>query len=86
MAKAQTKQVSEEVVKKSREVVVTDQLRADYEAFAGQSKSATIRGLNAKGYTRGQIAKVMGIIYQHVRNVLITPVKRPATKAETSAE
>jgi len=37
-------------------------------------KSPVIRALSADGYDRGQIAAVMGIRYQHVRNVLITPL------------
>jgi hypothetical protein len=40
------------------------------------SKSAVIRRLAAEGQSRGQIAKFMGLRYQHVRNVLITPVKK----------
>lgn len=40
------------------------------------TKSAAIRQLHSMGLTRGQIAKAMGIRYQHVRNVLITPLKR----------
>jgi len=41
------------------------------------STSAKIRFLDSKGYSRGRIAKELGIIYQHVRNVLITPVAKP---------
>lgn len=41
-----------------------------------ETKSAKIRELAAQGYSRGEIAKSMGILYQHVRNVLITPLKR----------
>lgn len=40
------------------------------------SKSARIRHLSAMGKKRGEIAKILGIRYQHVRNVLITPVKK----------
>jgi len=39
-------------------------------------KSPMIRHLSSEGYDRGQIAKMMGIRYQHVRNVLITPIKK----------
>lgn len=39
-----------------------------------KSKSAVIRFLDSEGHTRGAIAKFMGIKYQFVRNVLITPV------------
>jgi len=37
--------------------------------------SARIRALNGMGYNRSQIAKGLGKRYQHVRNVLITPLK-----------
>ena len=37
--------------------------------------SSKIRFLNEKGYTRYQISKMLNIRYQHVRNVLITPIK-----------
>lgn len=39
-----------------------------------KSKSAVIRFLDAEGHKRGAIAKFMGIKYQFVRNVLITPI------------
>ncbi len=41
------------------------------------TKSAKIRFLNSQDWSRGQIARYMEIRYQHVRNVLITPVKNP---------
>ena len=37
--------------------------------------SQNIRFLNSLGYTRSEIAKMTGKRYQHVRNVLITPLK-----------
>lgn len=43
------------------------------------TKSDKIRYLDHLGLTRGQIAKHLGIRYQHVRNVLITPVKKTIT-------
>lgn len=39
------------------------------------SKSAKIRYLNGLEWTRSEIASYLNIRYQHVRNVLITPVK-----------
>ena len=39
--------------------------------------SARIRYLDSEGWTRGQIAKKLNKRYQHVRNVLITPVTKP---------
>ena len=41
------------------------------------TKSSKIRFLNSKGWSRGDISRYMDIRYQHVRNVLITPVKNP---------
>ena len=41
------------------------------------TKSARIRYLAGQNMTTGQIAKTLGIRYQHARNVLITPVKTP---------
>jgi len=41
------------------------------------TKSAKIRFLSSIGISRGDIARTLGIRYQHVRNVLITPVKNP---------
>jgi len=45
------------------------------------TKSAVIRYLSSKGQTRSQILKIMkqkfpNFLYQHVRNVLITPIKK----------
>lgn len=37
------------------------------------TKSAKIRALDDAGYSRSEIAKFMGIRYQHVRNVLVAP-------------
>ena len=54
-------------------------LSKDLEAKVNKlpTKSAKIRYLASQGWTRSQIAKFLGIRYQHVRNVLITPVKNP---------
>lgn len=41
------------------------------------SKSNVIRFLLSKGYTRSEVAKFMGIRYQHVRNVQLMPVGKP---------
>jgi len=40
------------------------------------TKSSQIRYLDSCGLKRGQIAKVLNIRYQWVRNVLITPIKK----------
>lgn len=42
------------------------------------NKSDKIRGLLGTGMKRGDVAKTLGIRYQHVRNVEITPIKRKA--------
>lgn len=39
--------------------------------------SAKIRYLHSLEWTRSEIKDQLGIRYQHVRNVLITPVKNP---------
>ena len=46
-----------------------------------KSKSAVIRHLDSLGLKRGEIVKIFTdggqkMIYQHVRNVLITPIKK----------
>lgn len=38
------------------------------------SVSEVIRGMIKDGYTRWEVHKLTGIRYQHVRNVLITPL------------
>lgn len=38
------------------------------------NKSKAIRALNQLEFTRSEISKLLNIRYQHVRNVLITPV------------
>ena len=45
-----------------------------------QTTSAKIRFLHSLGNERGAIAKKLNIRYQHVRNVLITPIKKPREK------
>lgn len=39
--------------------------------------SSVIRFLNSEGMSNGTIAKLINKRYQHVRNVLITPLKNP---------
>ena len=41
------------------------------------TKSAKIRYLHSMEWSRSDIARELGVRYQHVRNVLITPVKKP---------
>jgi len=40
------------------------------------TKSAKIRAMSKDGMKRGDIAKALDIRYQHVRNVLVTPLKK----------
>ncbi len=40
------------------------------------SKSAAIRALSAEDYPTAEIARKVGVIYQHARNVLNRPLKR----------
>lgn len=47
-------------------------------ALGHQTTSAQIRFLLSQGYKRGQVAKILNKRYQHVRNVELTPIKRPA--------
>lgn len=56
----------------------TNKVERDLESYMSEykTKSALIRYLDSQGWTRGTIAKFMGIRYQHVRNVLITPIKK----------
>jgi hypothetical protein len=52
-------------------------LKADLQAeLASLTQTASkIRFLASKGLSRGDISRVLGIRYQWVRNVLITPLK-----------
>lgn len=58
------------------------------EAEVKRTTSSRIRELHAEGKTKSEIVKLITaergkpILYQHVRNVLMTPLKRPAGKAE----
>lgn len=45
-----------------------------------KTKSALIRHLAGEGKSRSEIAKMLNIRYQHVRNVLTAPVKQEADK------
>lgn len=100
MAKAQKKTVqaieaktvatnNEVTEKKGRAVVepivLTKSQQKDFEACT--TLSAKIRFLNKEGFSNGQIAKFVSRKYQHVRNVLTTPMKRAsATKAQAQAQ
>lgn len=75
MAKTSKKAVKQT---ETTEVTSLDKCVKDYQNFEPEtSKSEMIRTLFAKGHSKADIAKAMQIRYQHVRNVLITPLKRP---------
>lgn len=48
------------------------------EALGLKNKSQMIRYLIAEGHSPSATAKFMGVIYQHVRNVMFQQLKRPA--------
>ena len=52
-------------------------------AANGGTISSAIRNLFAQGKSRSEIAHLLQKRYQHVRNVLITPVKQPSTATAT---
>jgi hypothetical protein len=58
--------------------VATTGVTAEVAAIVASSatKSDKIRQLLATGCKRGEVAKLLNIRYQHVRNVEITPIKR----------
>lgn len=41
-----------------------------------ESTSNKVRRLSAIGIQRSEISKILNIRYQHVRNVLVTPLKK----------
>ena len=51
----------------------------DRDKFIADSGSVSnaIRILHSQGVSRGDISRKLGKRYQHVRNVLITPIKNP---------
>lgn len=51
-----------------------DNVEAHMETLNG--KSAKIRYLHSEGWERKAIADKLGIRYQHVRNVLVTQLKK----------
>ena len=66
--------------------VQTNDVMAELQNLKG--KSAQIRYLDSIGKTRSEIVKIISelhgkeIRYQHVRNVLVTLLKKDMTKAE----
>ena len=78
-AAATVTEATEAKVEKVNQVLANediDKLREEY-----KTKSAVIRYLASKDYTRSDIAKALGIRYQHVRNVLVAEAEKQAAQA-----
>lgn len=75
-AKNEAKTIETAVTEKVAKVEVTIPFNYQDLLTEHKTKSGIIRFLNSKGYKNGPIAKYMGIRFQHVRNVLVTPVKK----------
>ena len=58
----------------TKQVAKTTQVEIDDKIAELPTTSARIRYLDSEGWTRSEIAKKLGKRYQHVRNVLITPI------------
>ena len=71
-SKTKVKTDVKKIINKGKEIIV----KTDYLNLP--TTSAKIRKLSADGYSRMEVSKILNIRYQHVRNVLITPIKRPA--------
>lgn len=50
------------------------------------TKSQMIRALSAAGMKRTEIKALTGLRYQHIRNVLITPIKAPKVVVQVTEE
>ena len=60
--------------KRPPKIVLNEEQQKEYAPL--KTKSSKVRYLHAQGFSRSQIAYFLNIIYQHVRNVLVTPLKR----------
>src|SRR5688572_16077871 len=49
-----------------------------------QTKSDKIRGLAKAGYSRAEIARYLGVRYQHVRNVLVDDERKASDRRQSS--
>ena len=58
---------------RKKKVTVTHE---ELEAKGLKNKSQVIRYLDSEGFSRSAIAGFLNVRYQHVRNVLITPLKK----------
>lgn len=71
---AQKKEATEKTQEKVNQVLANEDLEKLAEEY--KTKSSMIRYLGSKEYTRSDIAKAMGIRYQHVRNVLVADAEK----------
>jgi|GEM_PF-2762899 len=66
----------------STHIIAGDEFKNDFTALPVvaysdcKTKSEEIRARSKDGQSRAFIAKAMNIRYQHVRNVLLTPLKK----------
>ena len=67
---------SNKAPKEKVEVVLTEAQKKEMEGL--KTISSKIRYLHNEGLTRGQIATALNKRYQHVRNVLESPLKKSA--------
>ena len=60
-----------------REKEMTTQVKQDITKvdLTGLNTSQKIRLLHSQGFSRGDISRFLEKRYQHVRNVLVTPIK-----------
>ena len=58
---------------RKKKVTITHE---ELEAKGLKNKSQVIRFLDSEGFSRSAIAGFLNVRYQHVRNVLITPLKK----------
>lgn len=78
------KEAKEPKAKKVVEVIVLSKAQEKVMSADNMTISAKIRYLNSEGFGNSSIANYLNKRYQHVRNVLMTPMKRKVvdTKAE----
>ena len=64
----------EEVMKKAIQKIINDAFSPEAYITLHGNKSRAVRAMAAEGYATKDIAKKLGLRYQHVRNVLVTKV------------
>lgn len=82
MARAKkTTEVTAEQKTESNSVLAAHSIEDLMETY--KTKSATIRFLASEGHKRADIARALGIRYQHVRNVLVQDAEKEAAQGDT---